>query len=87
MTDAPALWPALGVGHHLGLERGMQLAAQEAQDVDRGHVQAGMADQVGPHLEQGGPGLEHDVGGDLGLVEHPVVAAVVGGRGWREAEG
>ena len=38
-----------------------------------------MTDQVGPDLQELGSGLEHDVGGDLGLVEHPVVAAIAGG--------
>ncbi len=34
-----------------------------------------MADQVRPDLLQGSPSAEHDVGGDLGLVDGPVVAA------------
>ena len=52
----------------------MEFAAEEAEHVDRTHVESCVADQVGPHGQKFGSGLEHDVGGDLGLVEHPVVA-------------
>lgn len=38
-----------------------------------------MADEIGMDVAKRLATLEHDVGGDLGLVEHPVVAAVVGG--------
>jgi hypothetical protein len=78
VADAPAFGSAFGVGHHLGLQRGVQLAAQEAEHILRRQVQRGVVDQIGPHPEQLGSGAEHDVGGDLGLVQHPVVAAIVG---------
>ena len=57
----------------------MQFATQEPQHIRRRQVGAGVADQVGPDLQQRGPVLEEHVGGDLGLVEDPVVAAVAGG--------
>jgi hypothetical protein len=61
------------------LSEGVEFAAQEPQHVGRGQVHAGVADQIRPHLQQRRAGREHDVGGDLGLVEHPVVAPEPGG--------
>jgi hypothetical protein len=37
-----------------------------------------VAQQVGHHLSEAGTVFEHDVGGNLGLIDDPVVAAKVG---------
>jgi hypothetical protein len=55
-------------------------AAQEAHHVERGHVQGGVAHKVGHDLMQRSLAVEHDVGGDLGLVDDPIVAAEAPGR-------
>jgi hypothetical protein len=52
VADPPALGPALGVGDHLGRERGVQLAAQEPEHVLGAQVERGVMDQVGPDVEQ-----------------------------------
>ncbi len=75
VLDPPAFGAGFGVGDDLGFQGGVELAAQEAEHVGRRHVQAGVADQVRPDLLQGSPSAEHDVGGDLGLVDGTVVAA------------
>jgi hypothetical protein len=58
MADPPSPWSTFGVGDHLGGQGGMQLAAQEGEHVLGGHVQRGVADQVGPQVQQLGPGVE-----------------------------
>jgi hypothetical protein len=79
VAHPPTLGSALGVGDHLGGQGGVELSTEKTEHVFGGQVEGGMTDEVGPDLEEGGTGLEHHVGGDLALVEHPVVAAVAGG--------
>lgn len=46
MFDPPPLGAAFGFGEDLGLEGGMELAAEEVQHVSGGQVQAGVADRA-----------------------------------------
>jgi hypothetical protein len=78
VLDPPALGAALGVGDDLRLEAGMQFAAQELHHVGGGHGQAGVADEIGKHRGERGAIGEHDVGGDPGLIDDPVVCAEAG---------
>ena len=91
VLEPPPLGAALGLGEDLGLEGGMELAPEEAQHVLGRQVGRGVTDQVRPHREQLGAGPEQHVGGHLGLVQHPVVAAEAGptdgGQQWVDAPG
>lgn len=75
MLDAPAFGAFLEIGTDLALEVAVQLTAQEAHHVLGGEGQQGRLPELRPDAQQLAAVLEHDIGGDLGLVDGPVVAA------------
>ena len=68
--------PALAVREDFAREGGMELSAQEAQDVLRSHVNRGVSKKLLEERLQGRGTLEDDIGRELALIDNPVVLEV-----------
>jgi len=78
VLDPPALFAAAGGGAHLGGQCRVWFAAEEAQHVLGGEGAGGVVEQGRRDGFDRCPAAEEDVGGGLGLVDDPVVAAEPG---------
>lgn len=71
--DAHAFDAGLAVGEHLALEAARELLAQKAEQVLGAEAQQGVFDQFAVQGSERGAVAKEDVGGELGLIDRPVV--------------